>query len=284
MPGLKRAGLPDKRVAVITGAAHGIGAAIAERFAEDGYLTYLIDVDPTGCEDAAERLQQRGLLAVPMTADVSVGTEVDDCIQRILGGANRIDVLVNNAAVTNAARHFLLGDDAWWDRVIANNLGSTYRCSARVVPSMVAVGEGCIINLSSGGATKAHRANAAYDASKGGIEALTRAMALDLAPYGIRVNAVVPGIIENDRLTEKEIRLRAEVVPLGRMGDPREVAALAAYLASDDASYITGQAIAVDGGLLVQQRSASVDLVPPTSFPRMGRLAERPTKKGSTFK
>jgi 3-oxoacyl-[acyl-carrier protein] reductase len=130
-------------------------------------------------------------------------------------------------------------------------------------------GQGIIINLSSGGASRAHRANTAYDAAKGGIEALTRAMALDLAPYGIRVNALVPGSIDSKGLSPETKRSRGEAIPLGRMGEPEELAGPAAFLASDDARYITGQTLVVDGGLLAQQRSPQVDIVPPSRFPRL---------------
>src|SRR5438093_10952962 len=128
---------------------------------------------------------------------------------------------------------------------------------------------GAIINLSSGGATRAHRGNASYDAAKGGIEALTRAMALDLAPYGIRVNALVPGSIDSHGLSPEMKRERGATIPLGRMGEPEELAGPAAFLASEDASYITGHIIAVDGGLLSQQRSPQVDIFPFSRFPRL---------------
>jgi 3-oxoacyl-[acyl-carrier protein] reductase len=128
---------------------------------------------------------------------------------------------------------------------------------------------GVIINMSSGGATHSHRGMAAYDASKGGIEALTRAMALDLAPYGIRVNALIPGSIDTQGMQPDLKRERGQTIPLGRMGEPEELAGPAAFLASDDASYITGHTFAVDGGLLAQQRSPQVDIFPLSRFPKL---------------
>ncbi len=123
--------------------------------------------------------------------------------------------------------------------------------------------------MSSGGATHSHRGMAAYDASKGGIEALTRAMALDLAPYGIRVNAIVPGSIDSQGMSLEVKRERGAAIPLGRVGETAEIAGPAAFLASDDASYITGHIIAVDGGLLSQQRAPQVDIFPPSRFPKL---------------
>jgi 3-oxoacyl-[acyl-carrier protein] reductase len=128
---------------------------------------------------------------------------------------------------------------------------------------------GSIISLSSGGATRAHRGNAAYDASKGGIEAFTRAAAVDLAPYAIRVNAIAPGSIRTGPLTDEEAVSRGKTIPLGYIGQPEEIAAAAAFLASDDARYITGQTIVVDGGLLSQQRSPQVDIFPLERYPKI---------------
>ena len=126
---------------------------------------------------------------------------------------------------------------------------------------------GSIIFMSSGGATKAHRGNVAYDASKGGIEAMTRAMALDLAPYGVRVNAIVPGLILTYDLTEADAVERGKVVPMGYLGSPEDIAGPTLFLATDDARYITGTCLVVDGGVLVQQRSAPVDTFPLSRFP-----------------
>ncbi len=147
------------------------------------------------------------------------------------------------------------------------NLKGVYLCSDRVARLMVRRKGGSIISMSSGGATKAHRGNVAYDASKGGIEAFTRAAALDLAPYGIRVNAVAPGSILTTAVSEQDQRERGKTVPLGRMGMPEEIAAGAAFLASDDARYVTGHTLVVDGGLLAQQRSPQVDIFPLDRYP-----------------
>ena len=128
---------------------------------------------------------------------------------------------------------------------------------------------GSIINMSSGGASRAHRGNAAYDAAKGGVEALTRALALDLGLYGVRVNALVPGSINSKGMDDDTLRERGMAMPLGRVGDVAEIAGPAVFLASDDASYVTGHVLVVDGGLLAQQRSAQVNIFPLSLFPRL---------------
>jgi 3-oxoacyl-[acyl-carrier protein] reductase len=123
--------------------------------------------------------------------------------------------------------------------------------------------------MSSGGATRAHRGNVAYDASKGGIEAMTRAMALDLAPYGVRVNAIVPGLVRTYDISDETAAVRGEVVPMGRLGTPEDLAGPTVFLATDDARYITGACLVVDGGVLVQQRSAPLDTFPVSRFPKV---------------
>ena len=123
--------------------------------------------------------------------------------------------------------------------------------------------------MSSGGATKAHRAFVAYDSSKGGIEAMTRALALDLGPYGVRVNCLVPGFIDTYGASEEVREKQGAIVPLGRMGEAADLAGSAVFLASSDAAYITGHRIVIDGGVLVQQRSANVDTFPPSQFPEL---------------
>ena len=137
---------------------------------------------------------------------------------------------------------------------------------------MAKAGGGSIINMSSGGATNAHRAFTAYDATKGGIEALTRAMALDLGPYNVRVNALMPGSIDTTGMSIDDRKLRGENVPLERIGEGNDMTGAALFLASDDASYITGDIVKVDGGMTAQQRSATVDIMPPSDFPKLEDL------------
>jgi 3-oxoacyl-[acyl-carrier protein] reductase len=259
----------NNKVVLVTGAAHGIGRAIARRFGSEGGQVIVNDINAQGTEDTVQEIIANGGLAIPGIADVSDKSQVDRLFDTVLEHFGTVDVLVNNAGLINVERHYLEADEAWWDRVLAVNLKSVFLCSFRAAQEMARRHRGVIINMSSGGATRAHRGMAAYDASKGGIEALTRSMALDLAPYGIRVNALIPGAIDSQGMSPDVKRERGETIPLGRMGEPEELAGPAAFLASEDASYITGHILAVDGGLLSQQRSPQVDIFPLSRFPEL---------------
>jgi 3-oxoacyl-[acyl-carrier protein] reductase len=205
-------------------------------------------------------------------ADVSDSTAVGAMVDAVMAEHGRIDVLVNNAGLISPMLHFFDADEAWWRRIIDVNLTGHFIVSHPVARIMAKQGGGNIINMSSGGATRAHRAFTAYDATKGGIEALTRAMALDLGPYNIRVNALMPGSIDTSGMDLEARKLRGENVPLGRIGEPIDMTGAALFLASDDAAYITGDVIKVDGGMLAQQRSATVDIKPPSDFPKIEDL------------
>jgi len=258
------------KVVIVTGAGHGIGRAVAERFGTEGARVVVNDVDESRAEEGARAMTGIGSEAVAVAADVAKGSEVDRLFDATLAQFGTVDVLVNNAGLIDAARHFLEGDEAWWDRVLGVNLKGAFLCSRRAADIMARKGGGVIINMSSGGATRAHRGNVAYDASKGGIEAFTRALALDLAPYGVRVNAIVPGLIRTYDISDTLAAERGAVVPLGRLGTPQDVAGPTVFLATDDARYMTGACVVVDGGVLVQQRSAPVDVFPLSRFPELG--------------
>jgi NAD(P)-dependent dehydrogenase (short-subunit alcohol dehydrogenase family) len=255
------------KTVVVTGAAGGIGRAIAERFGAEGANVVVNDVNAERAETVAQAIAATGGTALALAADVSNQAQVDSLFARTVERFGTVNVLVNNAGLTNTERHFLDADEEWWNRIIAVNLSGVFHCAFRAAHIMSHAQGGVIINLSSGGATRAHRGNAAYDAAKGGIEALTRAMALDLAPYGIRVNGLVPGAIDTKGMPAELKRSRGEVIPLGRMGEGDDLAGPAVFLASDDARYITGQMVVVDGGMLAQQRSANVDIFPLSKFP-----------------
>ena len=258
------------KVAIVTGAANGIGRAIAERFGAEGAHVVVNDVGLAGAEAVAQAIETAGGSALAVAADVSNAAQVEALFAAALARFGTIDVLVNNAGLTNTERHFLDADESWWNRIIAVNLSGAFLCGQRAAQIMARKGAGVIINMSSGGATRAHRGNAAYDAAKGGIEALTRAMALDLGPYGVRVNGLVPGSIDSKGMDADLKRTRGETIPLGRVGEIEELAGPAVFLASDDARYITGHMLVVDGGLLSQQRSAQVDIFPLSRFPQLG--------------
>ena len=258
------------KTVLVTGAAHGIGKAIALRFGAEGANVVVNDVDATAAEVVAGQVNaEGGSAAVAIPADVSDKAQVDRLFDAVVEKFSTVDVLVNNASLTNTERHFLKADAEWWNRIIAVNLSSAFLCGLRAAQIMARKRSGVIINMSSGGASRAHRGNAAYDAAKGGIEALTRAMALDLAPYGIRVNALVPGSIDSKGMAAEIKQARGENIPLGRVGEVEEMAGPAVFLASDDARYITGHVLFVDGGMLAQQRSATVDIFPLSKFPKI---------------
>ena len=255
------------KVVLVTGAGGGIGRAVAMRFAAEGASVAVNDIKAETVQAVGDEIKALGGEALAVPADVSDKVQVDAMFTRVEAALGYVDVLYNNAGLIDTARHFLEADEAWWDRIIGVNLKSVFLCSHRAAGVMARRRRGVIISTSSGGATRAHRGNVAYDATKGGIEAMTRAMALDLAPYGVRVNGVVPGFINTYGLTEDQLREREKTVPLGRYGVAEDMTGAALFLASDDAAYITGQFVSVDGGVLVQQRSANVDTFPASGFP-----------------
>src|SRR5665213_976738 len=259
----------EGRVAVVTGSARGIGAAIAMRFAREGARVVVADIDADGAQTTAQKIVSEGGEALGVHADVSKAGDVDQLARAANEAFGVVDTLVNNAGDVTISRHFLDSDEEWWDHFIDTNLKSQYLCIRRFAPQMVEAGRGCIINMSSGGATRSHRGMVAYDASKGGIEALTRGLALELAPYGIRVNSLVPGLIATNpsHLLPEARALRDATVPLGRGGLAEDLAGPAYFLASDDAAYVTGASLVVDGGVLVQQRSPQVETFPVSIFP-----------------
>jgi NAD(P)-dependent dehydrogenase (short-subunit alcohol dehydrogenase family) len=257
------------KVAIVTGAAHGIGRAIAKRYGAEGATVAVCDVDAGGAEAVAREIADAGRTAVAIVTDVSDSAAVDRLFDETLERFGTVDVLVNNAGLTDTERHFLEGDEEWWDRIHAVNLKGSFLCGLRAAKHMAQRGDGVIINVSSGGGTRAHRGNAAYDATKGGIEALTRAMAVDLAPYGVRVNGLIPGSIDSKGMSPEAKRERGEAIPMGRMGEPEDMTGAVVFLASDDASYVTGQLIAVDGGILAAMRSPVADIFPLSRFPKL---------------
>lgn len=243
--------LHDK-VAVVTGAAQGIGFACAQRFVSEGAKVVLADIADAAGNAAAASL---GNAASFFHADVSLKDDVDKLIGAALATFGRIDILINNAGVTHAADFLDLTEEDF-DRVLRINLKSMFLCGQAAARVMVRQGAGSIINMSSVNAVLAIPNQVPYVVSKGAINQLTKVMALNLAPHGIRVNAIGPGTIMTELakqavMSSEEARRKILArTPLGRCGEPEEVAAIAAFLASDDASYVTGQTIYPDGGRL----------------------------------
>ncbi len=262
----------ENKVVLVTGAGSGIGQAIALRFAEQGAQVAVNDVEPTAASATAEQISQSGGSALPTPGDVSNSEDVDSIFASTEAAIGHVEILVNNAGLVGPMLHFFEADEAWWRKIIDVNLTGHFLCAHRAARPMAQAGSGVIINMSSGGATRAHRAFTAYDATKGGIEAFTRALALDLGPYGIRVNALMPGSIDTSGLDADQRTLRGENIPMGRIGEPHDMTGPALFLASEASGYITGDVIKVDGGMLAQQRSATVDIKPPSDFPDMDDL------------
>ena len=259
------------QVALVTGAAHGIGQAIARRFAQEGASVVVSDLDEAGAKVALSQIQELGGQGIAIKCDVKSKDDIAKMIEKTIETYGKIDILVNNAGDVTISKHFLTTDEAWWDHFLDTNLKSQYLISRLVAPLMAKAGKGCIINMSSGGATRSHRGMVAYDASKGGVEGFTRALAIELAPYGIRVNALVPGLIVTRPEHAEPVadERRNKTVPIGRGGTPEDLAGPAAFLASEDAAYITGSCLVVDGAVLVQQRSPQVETFPIENFPKL---------------
>jgi len=253
--------LTDK-VVIITGGAKGIGRACAERFATDGAKVVITDVDETEGEASCEAIRMAGGQASFIHCDVGKKLDVRNMVAAVVDMHGRIDTLINNAGII-AGGDFLEISEKDFDRVIKVNLKGAFLVAQTVARQMVEqlkeadadspANPGSIINMSSVNAVLAIPTQVPYTVSKGGVNQLTKVMALSLAPYGIRVNAIGPGSIMTDILkavaNDKEASDRImSRTPLGRIGDPQEIASIAAFLASKDSSYITGQTIYADGG------------------------------------
>ena len=245
------ASVHEQRVAVVTGAGKGLGLADALRLAAGGYAVVVADLDADAAESAAELL---GGGATSVAVDVADPAAVDELFARVDRDLGRLDVLVNNAGISYPEPTVEVTEERW-QRMIDIHLGGTFRCSRSAYPLLARQG-GAIVNISSIAAILGAGKRASYSAAKGGIAALTRDLAIEWAPDGIRVNAVAPGVIETEILTENIERglLDPEVfdarIPLGRLGRAEEIAETVYFLAHT-ATYVTGQVIVVDGGFTV---------------------------------
>jgi NAD(P)-dependent dehydrogenase (short-subunit alcohol dehydrogenase family) len=249
-------GVLDNKIAIVTGAAQGIGRAIALRFAKQGASVMALDINPDQGAETIRLINAAGAeqKAQFMRCDVSVADDVDAAVAETVRAFGGVDVLVNNAGI---AIYKLLWDytEEDWDRVIAVNLRSIFLTARRCIPIMRERGGGSIVNMASVHARATATTVTSYVASKGGIISLTRAMALECAPYKIRVNCILPGAIATPMLLENwgdAPHDRHPLVPsiaLKRIAEPDEIATVAQFLASDDSSYLTGSDILADGGL-----------------------------------
>ena len=246
--------LADK-IAVVTGASRGIGRAIALAFAEAGADLVIASRTKTTLEKVAQEISCLGQRTLVVVCDVSQALDVDEMRKRVIEEFGRIDILVNNAGIspvyTRAQKH----KEEEWDRILDVNLKGAFLCSRILGQEMIERKKGAIVNIASVGSVVALPRLVAYCASKAGIAEMSRVLAVEWAPYNIRVNAIGPGYIETDMTAglRKKPALYESLIrqtPMGRLGKPEEVASVAVFLASDAASYITGQTIFVDGGWL----------------------------------
>ena len=249
----------EGKVAIITGAASGIGRATALLFSEEGAKVVVCDVDAERGVKVRDEIVERGGDAIFVRADVTKAEDVRRLVKETVKKYGRIDVLVNNAGIASIGTVLDVPEEEW-DRVLAVNLKGPFLCSKYVVPEMIKAGGGVIVNVASVLGLVGSRGEAAYCASKGGLVALTRAMALDFAEHNIRVNCVCPGSVETPmrehvlaKKAKKESRSTGEAeIPLGRVARPEEIARAILFLASDDSSYATGSILVVDGGWMAQ--------------------------------
>ena len=265
------------KVTVVTGSGRGIGRGIAMRFAREGARVVVNDRDDDVAARTAKEIREAGGTCLEVPADVSVEAEVTRLFDETLREFGTLDILVNNAQMfvdKGESGAFLTMTSAGWDAYVRANMGILFYCTHQAARIMARRGvRGSIINISSNGANRVHRNLIAYDSVKGAIDTFTRAVAVDLAPWGIRVNALRPGMIAVDYwegLSPEEKARRIEAIPIGREGRPADIAWAAVFLAADDAGFVTGQNFEVDGGMLAPGRSAQAELGPVNTPENIG--------------
>jgi 3-oxoacyl-[acyl-carrier protein] reductase len=243
------------KTALITGGGRGLGQAIALAFADQGANVALsFKSSASGAQHTVREAERLGVRALAVRTDLADRSQIAELAATALESFGRLDVLVNNAGLFSAAP-FLETTDELWERLLSINLSAPFRCAKAVVPTMLAAGGGAIINVASGGGQHprpGYETSPAYAASKAGLILLSKKLALELAPT-IRVNCLAPGVIDSKpRPMSAEAKQRfAALTPLGRVGQPRDIAGAAVFLASDEAAFITGQVLNVDGGILM---------------------------------
>ena len=247
-----------ERVAVVTGAASGMGRAIARRLATEGNRVALLDLQAEETLRAAEELREAGARAIGVQADVSDRGAVDAALGKVRAELGSVAILVTAAGLDAFERFGEITPESW-ERILAVNLTGTFHCLQAAVPDMLAARWGRMVTLASSSAQSGSPRLAHYVAAKGGVVALTKALALELAHDGITVNTISPGMIDTPMLRRAEAdgdvanlaKLASRMIPVGRMGTPDDIAATCGFLCSDAASFITGQMIGVNGGMVL---------------------------------
>ena len=246
--------MEEKKVALITGGTRGIGREIAKKFAKEGCNLVLNYVsDNTDVEKIKSEFNEYGIDVLVLKADVSVFSDCENLVKEAIEKFGKIDILVNNAGITKDTLIAMMKEDAF-DRVIDVNLKGTFNVTKNVVPYMMKKRNGNIINISSVVGVVGNAGQSNYAASKAGIIGFTKSLAKELAPRNIRVNAVAPGFIDTDMTSVLSDKVKENInlqIPLKRMGKAEEVANVVSFLANDESSYITGQVINVDGGMVM---------------------------------
>jgi 3-oxoacyl-[acyl-carrier protein] reductase len=242
---------PTKRVALVTGAGRGIGAAIAERLAADGDCVAVADVDEAAAEALAKRIGATGAGAFPVRLDVTDPASPRAAVEAVLQREGRLDVLVNNAGIAGLAAPVVDYPEDEWRRILTIDLDGVFYCCKAVLPHMLERGSGRIVNIASISGKEGNPDMSAYSTAKAGVIGFTKALAKEVATHGIYVNCVTPAVIATDILTQlsdEAVAYMTAKIPMGRTGQPKEVAALVAWLASDECSFSTGAVFDISGG------------------------------------
>ena len=244
--------LPEK--VIVTGAAQGIGRAVALRLAAPGMHIAVWDIKTEGVEETAKLCRDNGAVAAATTVDVADADQIENAVAAFDKAWGKPDGLVNNAGIFPRARALEMKLSEW-EQVLRVNLTGTFVTARAVAARMKELGRGAIVNTASGRALAGAANGAHYSATKGGILALTKSLALDWAGFGIRVNCIIPGLSDTAQprveMGDNELYAAGAKIPLGRIGQPQDIAAVVAFLLSDDAAYMTGQSVAVNGGAIM---------------------------------
>ena len=241
----------ERRVAIVTGAARGIGAAIAQRLAADGACVAVADLDEAAARATAERITAGGRNAFPLKLDVADPASSREAVKAVVEREGRLDVLVNNAGIAGRAAPVAEYPEDEWRRVLSIDLDGVFYCCKAAVPQMVAQGSGRIVNVASISGKEGNPNMSAYSTAKAGVIGFTKALGKELATSGVLVNCVTPAVIATEiltQLTDDAVKYMVSKIPMGRTGAPEEVAALVAWLASEECSFSTGAVFDISGG------------------------------------